>query len=96
MTDPKSTTPADEGELPHMDFTTVVLSFSHAARMHLGDAPQPDGTVERHMALARQNIDILLVLQEKTRGNLTGAEERLLEQVLHDLQLRFVEIARSS
>ncbi len=90
-------TPGDEHhDLPQMDFATFALSLSHSARVHLGDAQQPDGTVERDLALARQSIDILLLLQEKTRGNLTGAEERLLNQLLYDLRMRFVEVSRSA
>jgi hypothetical protein len=82
--------------LPHIDFSTFVVSLNHSALVHLGDAPQHDGTVERHLALARQTIEILALLQEKTKGNLTGEEERLLLQVLNDLRLRFVEVARTS
>jgi hypothetical protein len=78
-----------------MDFATFLLSLSHSVRMHLGDAPQPDGAVERDLILARQSLDILELLQEKTRGNLTGAEERLLEQSLHELRLRFAEVSGS-
>jgi hypothetical protein len=60
--------------------------------MHMGEAPHPEsGKVERNMTLAKQNIDLLALLEEKTKGNLTGDEERLLHQVLFDLRLRFVE-----
>ena len=83
-------------DLPQMDFATFLLSLNHSVRMHLGDAPQPDGTSERDLILARQSLDILELLQEKTRGNLTGAEERLLEQLLHELRLRFAEVSRSA
>jgi hypothetical protein len=95
VTDP-ATPPDDHHDLPQIDFATFVLSLSHSARVHLGDAPQPDGTTERDLALARQSIDILVLLQEKTRGNLSGAEERLLNQVLYDLRVRFVEVSRSA
>lgn len=64
--------------------------------MHLGDAPQPDGGIEPDLILARQSLDILELLLEKTRGNLTGAEERLLEQSLHELRIRVAEVFRSS
>ena len=84
------------GDLPQMDFTTFVVSLSHSALQSLGDAPHPDGTVERSLPLARQTIDILGLLQEKTKGNLTGAEERLLTQVLYDLRMRFVEVSRGT
>lgn len=88
----------DEGDaLPAIDFSTFVLSLSHSALVHLGDAPLPDGQgPERNLLLARQTIDLLGILQEKTRNNLTGEEERLLDQALYDLRLRFVEISKGS
>lgn len=86
----------DAHDLPQIDFATFVLSLSHSARVHLGDAPQPDGAIERDLILARQSIDILVLLQDKTRGNLTGAEERLLNQVLYDLRMRFTEVSRGA
>jgi len=83
--------------LPAIDFSTFVLSLSHSALVHLGDAPSPDGQpADRDLSLARQTIDLLAILQEKTRNNLTGEEERLLDQALYDLRLRFVEVSKSS
>lgn len=80
---------------PQIDFSTFVLSLSQTAYVHMGDAPDPgDGLQQSSLPLARQTIDILALLEEKTRGNLTGEEERVLEQVLYDLRLRYVEIAR--
>ncbi|MFI5298887.1 MAG: DUF1844 domain-containing protein [Polyangiales bacterium] len=80
--------------LPSLDFSTLVLSLSQTALMHLGDVADPsiaDAELHRDLRLARQTIDLLGVLQEKTKGNLTGEEERLLDQLLYDLRLRFVE-----
>jgi hypothetical protein len=78
--------------LPTLDFATFVLSLSHSALMHLGEAPDPEtNKVEANLALAKQNIDLLGLLEEKTKGNLTGDEERLLAQVLFDLRMRYVE-----
>ncbi len=86
---------AASGELPRIDFTTFVLSLSHSVLVHLGDAPNPvDGTPDQNMPMARQTIDLLGLLEQKTRGNLTGEEERVLQQVLYDLRLRYVEISR--
>ncbi len=84
------------GELPAVDFSTLVLSLSHSTLLHLGDAPDPaDGQSHVDLPMARQTIDLLALLQEKTRGNLTGPEESLLAQALYDLRLRYVEVARS-
>lgn len=80
---------------PSIDFTTFVLSVSHSALMHLGVAPHPEtGKTVRELPLARQDINLLTLLEEKTRGTLTGDEERLLAQVLFDVRMRFVEASK--
>jgi hypothetical protein len=80
-----------------VDFTTFVLSLSHSALMHLGEAPNPDtGGLEKNLALARQTIDLVAMLEEKTKGNLTGDEERLLGQILFDLRMRYVELTKTT
>lgn len=88
--------PNEQDSLPHIDFSTFVMSLSHSALVHLGDAPDVDGKAEKHLDLARQTIDILGLLHDKTKGNLTGEEERLLAQTLFDLRLRFVEVSRGT
>lgn len=86
--------PSAAPELPAIDFATFILSLSHSALVHLGDAPDPSGgSTSVEPALAKQTIDLLAVLREKTTGNLTGEEERLLEQVLYDLRVRYGEVA---
>jgi Domain of unknown function (DUF1844) len=82
-------------ELPAVDFLTLVVSMSHSALLHLGDAPDPTtGGREKNLPLARQTIDILAMLLEKTHGNLNGDEERVLSQAVYDLRMRFVEVAQ--
>ena len=83
-------------DLPTLDFSTFVLSIIGSAYVHLGDAPTPDEPAERDLHMARQDIDLLGLLQEKTKGNLTGDEERLLEQALCDLRMRFVEVSKGA
>lgn len=81
--------------LPGIDFSTFVLSLSHSALMHLGEAPNPEnGKVEKNLLLARQTIDLIAMLEEKTKGNLTGDEERLIGQILFDLRMRYVELSK--
>ncbi len=88
---------AGADSLPTLDFTTFILSLSHSALMHLGEAPHPETQrVEPNLPLAKQNIDLLGILEEKTRGNISGDEERLLAQVLFDLRMRFVERSKST
>ena len=83
-------------DLPGIDFTTLVLSLSHSALLHLGDAPDPaSGTTSVDLPMARQSIDLISMLQDKTRGNLTGEEERTLSQALYDLRMRYVEVTKS-
>lgn len=87
----------EAGSLPTLDFATFILSLSHSALMHLGEAPHPDtNKIEANLQLAKQNIDLLGVLEDKTKGNLTGDEERLLAQVLFDLRMRYVERSKGS
>ncbi len=81
-----------ERPLPPMDFTTFCLSLASSAMIHLGHAPSPDtGAAEKSLPLAKQTIDILVLLEEKTRGNLTAEEGKLLSTLLYDLRMRFVQ-----
>ena len=75
-----------------IDFYTFVLSLGSSAFVHLGDTPHPEtgAPAEPDLVLAQQTIDILAMLAEKTRGNLTPEEERFMENLLTDLRLRFV------
>ncbi len=78
-----------------IDFYTFCLSLGSSALVHLGDAPHPEsGEAGGDLVLAKQTIDILGMLQEKTKGNLTEEEARFLESLLLDLRLRYV--ARTS
>ena len=80
-------------DLPVFDFTTFVLSLIHSANVHLGLVVDP-ATLKTalDLTMARQTIDLLGMLEEKTRGNLSGEEERILEQALFELRMRFVEV----
>jgi Domain of unknown function (DUF1844) len=83
--------------LPPVEFTTFVLSLSHSALMHLGEAPDPEtGGMGKNLPLARQTIDLIGMIEEKTRGNLTGEEERLIAQILFDLRMRYVEKSKTT
>ena len=87
---------AGQGDQSHVDFATFILSLSHSALVHLGEAPNPEtNQVEKNVTLARQSIDLIAMLEEKTKGNLTGAEERLIGQILFDLRMRFIELEKS-
>ncbi|MEZ4871945.1 MAG: DUF1844 domain-containing protein [Bdellovibrionales bacterium] len=72
-------------------FSTLVISIGSTAVMSLGLAPNPHtGKTEKDMSVAKFNIDLLLTLQEKTKGNLVDDEAKLLDHVINDLQMKFV------
>ena len=78
-----------------VDFHTLVLSLATTGLYQLGLAPHPETRkVEKDLPGARQTIEILEVLQDKTRGNLNPDETRLLDQCLHDLKMSFVQSSR--
>jgi hypothetical protein len=101
MTNKKSddgSRPAAQGgvELPRLDFSTFVLSLSTSALYQMGLVAGPDGSKDPvpDRELARQTIDTLEMLQEKTRGNLDPQESKLFENLLYELRMRFVEVAK--
>ena len=81
---------------PVIDFYTFVLSLGSSVLIHLGDAPHPETgkPVEKNLSLAQQSIEILAMLEQKTRGNLSEEEAKLLDQLLLDLKLRYVEASK--
>jgi hypothetical protein len=84
--------PAAPEAAPAVDFHTFVLSLGSSALLHLGELERPGaGAAEQDLPMAKNTIDILAMLQEKTRGNLTPEEDKLLESLLFDLRLRYVE-----
>ena len=84
--------PGGTPNLPAVDFHTFVLSLGSSALLHLGELEHPDvGAPQKDLPLAKHTIDILVMLEEKTRGNLTPAEEKLIGSLLYDLRLRYVE-----
>jgi hypothetical protein len=73
-----------------MSFNIFVLSLNASALIHLGESNEPGAPPEPvNLPLARQTIDILSMLEEKTRDNLSGEEEKLLHQILFDLRMRY-------
>lgn len=82
-----------EQRVPEIDFPTFILSLATSAQVHLGAVPNPaTGKQERDLNLAKQTIDILGLLQDKTKGNLSSEEERLLQHLLYDLRMTYVEL----
>jgi uncharacterized protein DUF1844 len=81
-----------------LNFTAFVLSLATTAAIHLGDLADPatGERLEPNLEGAAQMIAILSLLDEKTRGNLTAEERQMLEQVLYELRMRFVEASGES
>jgi hypothetical protein len=97
MSDDSRPTPDPDASASGINFASFVLSLVHTAAVHFGDVPDP-ATGARHapsLPLAQQMIDILAMLEEKTRGNLSAEERQLIDQVLYELRMRFVEVSRA-
>ena len=79
-----------------LSFTAFVLSLASTAAIHFGDLPDPISGQRSQLNLdgAAQMIEILSLLDQKTRGNLTAEERQMFEQVLYELRMRFVEATR--
>src|SRR4051812_32688915 len=87
-----SQTPSEGAPGPGIDFHTFVLSLGSSALLHLGELERPGAAgPEKNLPMAKHTIDILGMLQDKTRGNLTPAEAKLMEGLLYDLRIRFVD-----
>ncbi|MBX5482854.1 MAG: DUF1844 domain-containing protein [Myxococcaceae bacterium] len=75
-------------------FSTFLLGLASSVLIHLGITPHPEtGKTNVDLVSARQTLDVLGMLREKTRGNLTADEEKFFENMLADLRLRFVEVS---
>ena len=87
---------AEEKELPKIDFSTFVLSLATSALYHLGFSSDPSGESQPkpNLPLARQAIDTLEMLEEKTRGKLDEEEAKLIKSVLYELHMGFVQAKR--
>jgi hypothetical protein len=81
----------EEAPLPEINFSNFIFSLSTSALIQLGEIPDPvNNQKSKNLAMAKQTIDMLGMLQEKTKGNLTDDEENLIKNILYDLRMRFV------
>jgi|SRR3989339_970073 len=87
-------TEGDYGQLPEMNFAGFIYSLATTAFYHFGDFPDPStNKTARNLVAAKQTIDILSMLKEKTEGNLERDEKKMLEDVLYELRMRYVKEA---
>ncbi len=77
--------------LPEIDFSTFIMSLNASALVHLGVIDDPmTGKKVKNLPLGKQTVDMLRMLQEKTQGNLTEEEGKLLQGILYDLKIAYV------
>lgn len=73
-----------------MNFSTFVMSLTSSAFYYLGDVPDPEtGEMHENLPAVKQTIDILLILKDKTKNNLDKEEDKLLEQLIYELQTKY-------
>lgn len=82
----------EEGQLPAVNFSTFIFSISSSALLHFGEIQDPTtGEKNKNLPMAKHTIDILAMLEEKTKGNLSPDEEQLFQNILYDLRIRYVK-----
>jgi hypothetical protein len=85
---------AQKGPLPEIDFNSFIFSLSTSALIQLGEIEDPFAQkLVKNLPLAKQTIDLIGMLKEKTKGNLSSEEEKIIEYVLYDLRMRYVKAA---
>ena len=83
-----------EGLLPEITFMGFILSLSTSVLIQLGEVKDPvSEQIEKNLPLAKQTIDLIAMLKEKTKGNIAAGEEKALENILYDLRMRYVRAA---
>ncbi len=86
----------DFSETDLTEFSRFVMSLAHQAIMYMGEVPAPPGVnIPVDKGAAKQMIDIIAMLREKTKGNLDATEQAFMKEVLHSLQITFVRISSS-
>lgn len=79
-------------QLPKINFATFIFSLNHSVLVHLGVMDDPtSGKKVRNLPIAKQTIDILGMLEEKTQGNLEEDEEKMLKSILYDLRMIYIK-----
>lgn len=89
---PLEETSRPEGPLPEIDFTSFIFSLSTSALIQLGEIPDPFTKKSiKNLPLAKQTIDLIGMLKEKTKGNLNNDEEKVIDYILYDLRMKYVK-----
>lgn len=90
---PREPTARGARDLPQASFANIVSSLMTQVLLYLGDIAPRGGEPMVNLDMARHNIDALAILEQKTKGNLTPEEQRLLDTALYDLRMRFVSVS---
>lgn len=94
---PEKTASAQKPPLPPVSFSTFALSLHGSALVHLGLIPNPAGQKPQvDLELARHNVDLLEMLKEKTKGNLSEDENNLLDNILYELRMVYLEVCKKN
>jgi hypothetical protein len=89
--DRRDSTRRETGKPPKIDFASFILSLATSAMANLGEVPDPEtGQLNENLEAAQQMIDILTMLEQKTKGNLEPDEDNLLENLLYELRMKFL------
>jgi hypothetical protein len=90
--EPREETFTEQGPLPEIDFSHFIFSLSTSVLIQLGEVQDPfTQKTAKNLPLAKQTIDLIAMLKEKTKGNLTPEEEKIIENLLYDLRMRYVK-----
>jgi hypothetical protein len=90
----KQQRPSGAGESAPINFSGFVISLANSALYHLGLLKLPDGSIHKDLGAAKQTIDIIAIIEEKTKGNLTEEEAAILKETLFQLRMAFVEASK--
>ena len=83
---------AQKMPLPEVNFNSLIFSLSSSAFLHIGEIADPQsGEKKKDLPMAKHSIDIIAMLKEKTKGNLTEEEEQFIDNILTDLRFRYVK-----
>ena len=89
---PGEDTFTEQGPLPEIDFSHFIFSLSTSVLIQLGEVQDPfTQKTAKNLPLAKQTIDLIAMLMEKTKGNLTPEEGKIIENLLYDLRMRYVK-----
>ncbi|MBA3028890.1 MAG: DUF1844 domain-containing protein [Desulfobacteraceae bacterium] len=92
MASEKHRDPSGEATFPEINFMTFIMSLNASAMVNLGVLDEPGSQKkDKNLMLGKQTIDILAMLQEKTKGNLSPDEENMLKNILYDLRIIYVK-----